>query len=296
MRVTLGSRELELGGQYLGTDLRNSEGLLDNVPALRQRMDEDGYLLFRGFHDRKAVLDARMAILENSKVTGMFDPAAPLHDAVINPAGTGGGSMPTHLRTLPQFKAIVESPSLMGFFSRFLGGPSATYDYKWLRYTGREGYTGAHYDIVYMGRGTTNVYTCWTPFGDITLDMGSLCILVGSHKFDRVRQTYGKMDVDRDQIPGWFSNDPVEVVDRHGGKWQTTEFQAGDVIIFGMYLMHGSLKNLTNRYRLTCDTRYQLASEPMDERWIGDNPIAHSKPNREATPKSITQARAEWGV
>ena len=39
--------------------------------------------------------------------------------------------------------------------------------------------------------------------------------------------------------------------------------------------MHASMDNQTNRIRLSTDTRYQLASEPVDERWIGDNPIAH---------------------
>ncbi|MCE9590809.1 MAG: phytanoyl-CoA dioxygenase family protein [Planctomycetes bacterium] len=295
MQVTFGSRQLELGGKYLGTNLRDSSGLLDDIPALRQRIEEDGYLLFRGFHERQTVLDARMAILESSKASDMFDPAAPLNDAVVNP-NKGGSAMPVQLRTLPQFKAVVESPKLMGFFDRFLGGPSMTYDYKWLRFTAPSGWTGAHYDIVYMGRGTDRLYTCWTPIGDVTLDMGSLAILTGSHKFDRVKQTYGKMDVDRDRVGGWFTSDPVEVVDRHGGRWETTEYSAGDVIIFGMYTMHASLKNVTNRYRLTCDTRYQLASEPVDTRWIGDQPAAHSVHNSDVKPKSIEQARAEWNV
>ena len=46
----------------------------------------------------------------------------------------------------------------------------------------------------------------------------------------------------------------------------------GDALIFGMYTMHGSLSNTTGRFRLSCDTRYQRADEPVDERWIGENP------------------------
>ena len=38
---------------------------------------------------------------------------------------------------------------------------------------------------------------------------------------------------------------------------------------------HASMDNQTDQIRLSTDTRYQLASEPVDERWIGDNPIAH---------------------
>ena len=42
-----------------------------------------------------------------------------------------------------------------------------------------------------------------------------------------------------------------------------------------MYTMHASTDNHSRAFRLSTDTRYQLASEPVDERWIGENPIAH---------------------
>jgi hypothetical protein len=41
-------------------------------------------------------------------------------------------------------------------------------------------------------------------------------------------------------------------------------------------MIHASLDNrTTDRVRISTDTRYQLASEPIDERWIGENPIGH---------------------
>ena len=58
-------------------------------------------------------------------------------------------------------------------------------------------------------------------------------------------------------------------------RWLTTDYQLGDLLVFGMYTMHASMDNHTNRLRLSTDTRYQLASEPVDERWIGEEPIAH---------------------
>jgi hypothetical protein len=44
-----------------------------------------------------------------------------------------------------------------------------------------------------------------------------------------------------------------------------------------MVTLHCSLDNQSpvNRIRLSSDSRYQLASEPADERWIGEEPIAH---------------------
>jgi hypothetical protein len=57
----------------------------------------------------------------------------------------------------------------------------------------------------------------------------------------------------------------------------TAEFSPGDFITFGMFLVHASLDNRTeNRLRISSDARYQRASEPIDERWIGVNPSGHS--------------------
>ena len=146
-----------------------------------------------------------------------------------------------------------------------------------------------------MGRGTKNVYTCWTPLGDTSFEMGPLAILVGSHRFERVKKTYGKMDVDRDKVSGWFSKDPIDLVDRFGGKWMTTKFKMGDVLIFGMFTMHGSINNTSDRFRLSCDTRYQRADEPVDERWIGDDPKAHYA-WRKGKMVTMEEAKKEWGV
>jgi hypothetical protein len=39
--------------------------------------------------------------------------------------------------------------------------------------------------------------------------------------------------------------------------------------------MHASMDNHTRSFRVSTDSRYQLASEPVDERWVGKNPLAH---------------------
>jgi hypothetical protein len=49
----------------------------------------------------------------------------------------------------------------------------------------------------------------------------------------------------------------------------------GDLLTFSVYTVHGSLDNQSNEIRLSSDSRYQLADEPMDERWVGENPPGH---------------------
>lgn len=298
MKVTIGQRELEWEGKYL-TELSDCNDILEDTEALRNRLQEDGYLLIRGFHKREQVLNARMEFLRKLEAMGRLDPHAFVEDGVIgseNKGGMWGGGTEQLQPDFPQFLDVVNSPAVLDFFGRLLGGPAMTYDYKWPRAVAHGGNTGAHYDVVYMGRGTKDLYTMWTPFGDIPLEMGTLAMCLGSQHFTKIKQTYGEMDVDRDNIAtGWFSEDPVEIVDRYGGQWATTAFEAGDAIIFGMYMMHTSLNNSTNRYRISADTRYQLASEPVDERWIGRKPKGHYAWGR--TPqKSVAEARKEWGV
>ena len=295
MTVKMGQRELEPGGKYLGW-LREANDLLEDPAALHARMEEDGYLLIRGVQEGTRVQAARRVVLENLDANEQLDRASPLMEGVAKEGARGqflGGRK--EITREPDFLALVESPQIMGLFEHFLGGPVLTYDYKWLRAIGPGSNSGAHYDIVYMGRGTQNVYTTWTPLGDVPLDMGPLVLLVGSHRFERMRETYGGMDVDRDHVTGSFSNDPVEVMDRHGGQWQTSTFKAGDVLIFGMFTMHGSLNNVSNRFRLSTDTRYQLASEPVDERWMGEDPIAHYAWTKGETVP-MEAVRTKWGV
>jgi hypothetical protein len=297
MILRMGDTDLEFGGPYLG-ELRDANGILDDVPALRARMEEDGYLLVRGLHDRDAVIEARRVVLEALNEAELLEPGAPLMDGLLKEGcpGTyfGGNKQVTHSEEVLR---VLEGDPIMRFFSQFLEGPALTLDFKWMRVVGPESFTGAHYDVVYMGRGTTNLYTCWTPFSDISLEEGPLGICVGSHRFERIKQTYGKMDVDRDDVHGWFSNDPKEIVDKYGGQWATTTFEMGDVLIFGMYTMHASFRNQTRKARISTDTRYQLATEPVDERWVGENPIAHYAWGKNPTTRvSMEEARARWGV
>lgn len=297
MKVPMGHRELDMGSKYL-TKLRESNDMMNDVNELRRRLDDDGYLLIRGLHDRNQVLDARRDILRILEQMGRIAPDSADLEGLIgkdNKSAFFGGGGPKFETDFPAVLDVVNSSAVMSFFDRLLGGESLTYDFKWPRAVAAGDNTGAHYDVVYMGRGTKNVYTMWTPLGDVPIEMGSLAICLGSQHFGKIKATYGEMDVDRDNVDGWFSNDPIEIVDRHGGQWATTDFQAGDVIIFGMFLMHSSVNNVTNRYRTSIDTRYQLASEPVDDRWNGREPKGHYAWGK-GKMVPIKEARKKWGV
>jgi ectoine hydroxylase-related dioxygenase (phytanoyl-CoA dioxygenase family) len=183
---------------------------------------------------------------------------------------------------------------MRNFYERFLGGAIRHFDYTWFRSIPGGG-TGTypHCDIVYMGRGTSQLYTSWTPIGDISFEQGGLMLLENSHRQQAKLRPYLQHDVDAyctnyldaaeiesgaktwQHGDGRLSSNPVSLREKLGGRWLTNEFHAGDVLVFGITTVHASLDNHSDRYRLSADSLYQLAGEPADERWIGSNPVAH---------------------
>ncbi len=282
--------QLDASPDKLGS-LRDANELLGDPGMLQQRMADDGYLFLRGLLPSDEVLDARRNTLEQLAAQGQLDPNVPLMDGVQRP-GTSLFFQPElaqkNNQPLQQL-LYAEQGELMRFFQYFLGGPAGHFDFTWLRCISPGRGTPAHCDVVFMGRGTRKLYTAWVPLGDVDFEAGGLMVLEGSHKNQELQRTYGARDVDSycDNDPldaartangynGWLSENPNELRDQLGGRWLVSEYKAGDIVIFSIDLAHGGMDNRSNHLRLSSDSRYQLASEPIDERWVGENPPGHS--------------------
>lgn len=302
-KIRFGDREYNFPGQSSDPvgleELRDANDLLGNVPALQARMAEDGYLFLRNFLPRERVLKARQTILQYMAEHEAMEPGSQPLDGVMGQYGKSIGLVGRKgITHHPDVLAVLEAPELFAFYSQYFAEPARSFDFKWLRAVGHEKFTGAHYDIVYMGRGSRRVMTCWIPLGDIPIQQGVLTMLPKSHNlpgFQKLRDTYGKVDVDKDGIDGKFTSDPLMVTQKFGGRWAATaEFHAGDIMTFGMYTMHASTTNTTDHWRLSCDVRFQPASDPMDNRWKGDNPTGHEL---QGAGKAIDkQVLDSWGL
>lgn len=299
MEYQFGPRSFQAGSRYLTLELPDSRLDYDKPARLRDRLVEDGFLFIRNFHDPAMVLAARRDILKKLAAEDKLDPQCELMDGVVNPSHCGETATVRgreHLKT-ESLKQVVYGQRTMEFFDRLFGEKSLSLKFQWLRTAGHGAASSAHCDVVYMGRGTRELYTLWTPFGDISPEMGPLAICLGSHRWRQVIETYGQDDVDRDRTTGVFSHDPAELVERFGGRWATASFESGDAVIISMYLMHASLTNTTNRYRISCDTRYQRASGKVDERWSGTAPMGHPVMwAADAQLESVEASRQRWGV
>jgi hypothetical protein len=298
MLVEFGARTMEFPKPNFG-HLRESNDALGDVTELRRRLSQDGYLFVRSLINRDAILNARNTILEYMAEREVLAPDTAVLEGVMPIGGKSinmlGKPAITHQKNVLR---VLEAPELFSFFHDLYDEGSSTYGYKWLRAVGNEQFTGAHCDVVYMGRGSERVNTVWIPLDDIPIAKGTLAICEGSNRLDgfaKLRETYGRMDVDRDHVEGWFTNDPMEILDDFGGRWLTADMNAGDFLTFGLYTMHASTTNTTNNFRLSCDVRFQPESEPMDERWAGQKPQGHYAWMK-APMVTIAQARKQWGV
>lgn len=281
--------ELDLSPEALG-EPRRSDGIVADTEALRARMSEDGYLYLPGFFDVGSVLEAQKSITDRLHAAGFTDRThAPDH--AVARSDSDGPRRPHLSHDNPTLHRLLYDGALIDFYQRLLGGPIRHYDFTWMRTVAPGHGTPPHADVVFMGRGTHNLCTAWVPLGDIDYDIGGLMLLEGSHRQPDIRDDYGTRDVDTycsnvageqeyAREHGWrwdgrISDNPVELRKRIGGRWLTTEFRAGDLLTFSIYLVHASLDNRSSRLRLSSDSRYQLASEPVDERWIGAAPVGH---------------------
>lgn len=268
----------------------------ESLDIQRRRMQEDGYLYLRDFFQREQVQKVRDSLTRQLEELGFLRPGTPRDEAKFNGREVGralGNPLDQHD---PLLRNLIFGAPVLKFFAEFLGGPVRHFDFIWFRTKGSGLGSPIHCDLVYMGRGTADLYTMWVPFGDVNLKLGGLLALEGSHKqADRLRP-YLSRDVDTYCLndkhaaeyaagqkwwDGTLSKNPNSLQLSLGGRWLTSpEFLMGDAVIFNMTLVHGSLDNQTDQFRLSTDTRYQLSNQPIDERWIGENPPGHSLAQR----------------
>ena len=300
MILKIGQTELKEDNVYLTLNLKESNDIINNYDKLNQRLEDEGFLLLRNFHDRSLVVESRNSILSRLFALNKLDPYSDKSLGIINQnnisAPTYSARDNQNLKT-PTLKKLLSSKKLLMFFNKLFKSPSICLNFQWLRTVGHGVSTPIHADAPFMSRGSNRILTCWTPLGDLSIEHGPLVICENSHKWKKVLDTYGKSDVDRDFTTGIFSEDPNDLVNNFGGRWATTEFSMGDIVILNMNIIHASLSNMTDRIRISCDTRYQPLSDPVDSRWSGKNPKGHEQLWKKGVKlESVTRSRKRWGI
>lgn len=260
-------------------ELRDGTDGLTDPAELGQRLREDGYLLLRGVLDRDHVTAARVEVFERLVAVGEI--RAPAADGIA----TGKSRRAETVADLGAFwKSVSEGPALRrvshgarlnAIMAAIAGAPVRPHDYIFLRAGAVGRATGLHFDYPFFARATEKVYTGWIPLGDVPVADGPLIVAEGSNRFTDLHDAMRGFDVVRDTYrKAQMTSDLASFAESRGCRLLTTDFRAGDICVFGMFTLHGSLDNHSaiSRVRLSCDVRYQSAAEPIDERYFGPDP------------------------
>ena len=255
--------------QCLG-ELLESNDIDDDVTELRRRLNEDGYLFFRGLLDRQELLDLRREMLTVMQAGGWLIAGTDPIDGLANPdfRSTEGDLEYTdvyhQVYRLQSFHQIGHDPGLISLLEKVRGCSMMSQPQKvarlWFpKFTDHT--TPVHQDFVHF-QGTHDNLTCWSPVGDCPRELGGLAVLRGSHKVNRVLDHHFSLG----------AGSLIVHPERHnelGTEWLTTDYRCGDTLVFPALTIHRALPNVTDdRLRLSLDNRYQRVSDPIAERML----------------------------
>jgi len=262
-----------------------------NARELRRHLADSGYVFLRGVLDKDEVLTAREEVFSRLVEVGEIKPPA------IEGVATGRSRRRELVEDLidfwrsvsegPALRRVSHGPRVRAIMQAVFGEPARPQDYLWLRPRAVGWSTGLHFDHPFFARGSPRVHTVWIPLGDIPLSDGPLTLVEGSNKFlDLIHSVHAKDNQANNSPtvaeqaafhPEW-SADAIAFLRERNTRLLSAEFCAGDVLVFTLDTLHGSLDNASQigRTRLSCDVRYQPWSDPLDERYFGPNPSGAS--------------------
>lgn len=253
--------------------------IFDDIADLRRRLAADGYLFFRALLQEALLEAARVAV-----VGRVFGREPDVHCRPGFKDVRNGGD-------LDEVRSVVATPELKAVCATVLAGSPMSFDYVWTRVVGRGESEPPHCDTVYMNRGTRDRLTAWIPLGDVPIEQGPLMVLEGSHVDERLHR-YRDLDIDvaadrrrRTLVAkhgrlfrGFhYSRNPAAVQRELGRRWLSADMRLGDAVLFSTSTLHATLDNQTDDLRVSLDARYQRASDPADERYLGDHPVGHRR-------------------
>lgn len=239
--------DLDFDAIRITGELETANHLLDDHEALMRFHDEKGYVFLRNVLDPASVEEARAAMFEIMERHGVVAPGA------SEPVWTGT-PFPGGMEESEEFagisRRIIEHPGNLELMARILGEPAAMVPIVQYRiYPPNGPVTGVHQDG-FFSPGIVNFKPVWMPLVDIDRSMGGLMVAVGQNK------------------RGYFHNlakaprcpIPEGVIDP--GSWATTDYHPGDVLVIHGATPHASRPNLSDRVRVSIDTRIQSAGNP----------------------------------
>ena len=264
--------------EHLG-ELTDSAHLAGTPGALAAQLADDGYLFVRGAVPLEATLAARRGVLgrlaevdEVEEVDGTARATGRSRRLELAP---DKGAFWQAVSEQAAMRAVTHGPALRALASEVLDSPARPFDFVFLRPGVAGRYTNIHCDKPFFTRKTARVLTFWIALGEIPVERGPLFVVEGSHRWPDVKQAVADYDVGRDSgRRNSVVDHPADYAAARGTRLLTADFQPGDVVVFGMYLLHGAFDNHAGdgAIRLSCDVRFQPQQDAIDPRYFGASP------------------------
>lgn len=247
--------------------LRISNDAFDDAAEIRRRIDEEGYVFFKGLQNPDRLQALRHDILKVLMQGGWLMPGTSVDDGVANIEAQCTEGDPEYtevyhqVQRLESFHTSGHWPEVVAAMGKVIGGPVLPQPQKicrlWFpRYTQHT--TPTHQDFVHF-QGSYDTYTCWAPVGDCPMELGGLAVLPGSHRPAEIKPHHFSLGAGLLAI----GDEDLE------GHWHTTDYEIGDTLIFHSLLVHRALPNLSpDRLRVSLDNRYQARDIAIAEHML----------------------------
>jgi hypothetical protein len=230
--------------QARSQELVDSSQLVGDGAALRSRIATDGYVFVRGLLDPRWVREVGAAGLGALQRNGWMES---VHAVKMRDAFGDRGYQA--LLADPALNSIPYVSPLASLMAQLLGPLGFCYPLKIPRVvypSSQVPHQPGNY--VHKDYGTVqDMFTSWVPLGDVPASLGGLAVQPGSQTTSRV-------------LP--------RPLDGLKSGWRTTDYQAGDVIVFHCLTTHAALPNREERMRLSAEFRWQLADQPAPRRLV----------------------------
>lgn len=236
-----------------------SQSLINEPKALRNRLNEEGYLFFRGMIDKKVQTDLLGEILGICQKHGWLKEGSDLMERKGKSDAYSGyfefTDVYKEIQRLENFHRLSHHPSLIKVLTTALGGDVFPHPRNIGRITlpgSLKMTTPSHQDYVFI-QGSEDFYTVWFPLHDCPKELGGLVVAKSSHKG-------GILPTQEAEGTGGL----CAVVDEEAQEWHAGDFKAGDFIIFHSLMVHKAFHNTSKELlRISCDFRYQLQSDQV---------------------------------
>jgi len=267
-------------------ELVPSNDVLGEGAQLSERLNEHGYAFLRGVLDRDAVTQV------GSRMSAELERQGCVAVREHLPLWVSGGVESVDADALyraSDYESLVDASATVELMEQVFGMPVAVSRATNLRYQvpeDRVHESPPHQDHFTVGP-NSDFKTFWIPLMDIDRTVGGLAIAAGSHRAGLIPHETHASAVSY-QMEGRAQ--PAVPMDAVPGQWLTTDYRAGDVLVFESCTVHRGLPNTSPLVRFSLDVRAQPASTPVSWAW------SHSIPEMKEHRRQVSVACQEEGL